>query len=106
MTKYRATENLGSITNVQQVPRPSFGFDALIIEYGLGDIMEVDSDLTQEEQTLDQEYNAYITAALSPRETDILKFWEVSINFVAFILANPVLYRCQDLPTQRSLRSL
>ena len=46
MTKYRATENLGSITNVQQVPRPSFGFDALIIEYGLGNIMEVDSDLT------------------------------------------------------------
>ena len=45
----------------------------LLTEFGLED-MGI-SNLGQNEQTVNQEYQAYVTAQLS--ETDILRFWEV-----------------------------
>jgi hypothetical protein len=39
-------------------------------------------DLTQQDdQTIDKEYNAYMTAPLLPPGTDVIKFWEASCTF-------------------------
>jgi hypothetical protein len=47
-------------------------------QYGLmEDDLEIGSSTTPE-QTVEQEYQAYVTASLSPKKVDILKFWEVS----------------------------
>jgi hypothetical protein len=62
-------------------PSPSSGANlpsySLAAKYGLSDDMDV-GDPGANEQTVEQEYQAYITAPLSPRTTDIIKFWEVS----------------------------
>jgi hypothetical protein len=55
-------------------------FMSLAEQYGLGDEMEIGSGTGTEEQTIEQEYDSYVTAALSAKTTDILKFWEVSQN--------------------------
>jgi hypothetical protein len=48
-------------------------------QYGLGDEMEIGGSGT-DDQTIEQEYQSYVTAALSPKTINILKFWEVSCN--------------------------
>ena len=45
--------------------------------YGLKD-MQIGASDDVEGQTVEQEFQAYVTAALSKPGTDILKFWEVS----------------------------
>ena len=54
------------------------GYMSLAKHYGLTDMALGGS--RRNEQSLSQEYQAYVTAALSPIEVDILKFWEVSID--------------------------
>jgi hypothetical protein len=49
---------------------------SLAAQYGLDDDMDI-GDSSANMQTIEQEYQAYITASLSPKTVDILKFWEV-----------------------------
>lgn len=51
---------------------------SLAARYGLmDDDMDVGNSGTNE-QTVEQEYQAYITSPLSPKTSDIIKFWEAS----------------------------
>lgn len=57
---------------------PNLPTYSLAEQYGLTDD---DMDIGgpgENEQTVEQEYQAYITATLSPKSIDILKFWEAS----------------------------
>jgi hypothetical protein len=47
-------------------------------QYGLSDDMEIGRSGSRCQATIEQEYQAYITAPLSLQSVDILKFWEVS----------------------------
>jgi hypothetical protein len=51
---------------------------SLAAQYGLED-MTIGASDTQE-RSIEQEYQAYITASLSPTNIDILKFWEVGVS--------------------------
>ena len=53
------------------------GYMSLVEVYGLKD-MQIGASDDVEGQTVEQEFQAYVTAALSKPGTDILKFWEVS----------------------------
>ena len=57
-----------------EIPR----YMRLAEQYGLSDMVIGDSH--QNEQTVVQEYQAYIMVPLSPRDVNILKFWEVCNN--------------------------
>jgi len=50
---------------------------SLAAQYGLSD-MHFQSSEDVQGQTVEQEYQSYVTAALSKPGTDMLKFWEVS----------------------------
>jgi hypothetical protein len=50
---------------------------SLAAQYGLSD-MDFQSSEDAQGQTVEQEYQSYVTAALSKPGTDMLKFWEVS----------------------------
>jgi hypothetical protein len=54
---------------------------SLAAQYGIADEMEI-GESNRLMQTIEQEFQAYITATLSAKNVDILKFWEVggSIN--------------------------
>jgi hypothetical protein len=45
-------------------------------QYGIADEMEI-GESSETTQSIEQEYQAYITSPLSPKNVDILKFWEV-----------------------------
>jgi hypothetical protein len=47
---------------------------SLAAQYGLEDDMNFNDNSGQDEQTVDQEYQAYVMAQCSPKGTDILKF--------------------------------
>jgi hypothetical protein len=49
---------------------------SLADQYGIADEMEI-GESSAITQTIEQEYQAYITAALSLKSINILKFWEV-----------------------------
>ena len=53
------------------------GYMSLAEVYGLEN-MQIGASDDVEGQTVEQEFQAYVTAALSKPGTDILKFWEVS----------------------------
>lgn len=59
--------------NVRDVPT----YMSLAAQYDLEDDMSIGASGTQE-RSIEQEYQAYITAPLSPIGMPILKFWEVS----------------------------
>jgi hypothetical protein len=61
--------------------RDSIGpkYMALAAQYGLNDDMNI-GDSSENEQTVEQEYQAYITAQCSLKSIDILKFWEVGCD--------------------------
>jgi hypothetical protein len=61
---------------VAPAPKAAPAFMSLAERYGLPD-MGFDAEDT-DEQTVEQEYQSYVTASLSRKGTDILKFWEVS----------------------------
>jgi hypothetical protein len=50
---------------------------SLAAQYGLNVDMNIGNSRNNE-QTTEQEYQAYVTAPCSPGDTDILKFWEAS----------------------------
>ena len=51
----------------------------LVAEYGLND-MSIGNPDDNPEQTIEDEYRAYVTAPLSPKKVTSLKFWEVRGN--------------------------
>jgi hypothetical protein len=57
---------------------PGPAYMSLAEQYGLSDDMEIGDPGSRCQATIEQEYQSYITAPLSPQSTDILKFWEVS----------------------------
>ena len=71
-----------SIASKAAVPEPDLGvlpaYMSLAAQYGLED-MTIGASDTQE-RSIEQEYQAYITASLSPTNIDILKFWEVGVS--------------------------
>jgi hypothetical protein len=54
---------------------------SLAEQYGIGDEMEIGGS-DGVDQTIEQEYQSYVTAALSPKTIDIIKFWEVGHNIL------------------------
>ena len=83
MTVYheRAKERLGATPIVANVTNPvcstTLGYMSLAEAYGLKDMqIGVLGDI--EGQMVEQEFQAYVTVALSKPGTDSLKFWEVS----------------------------
>lgn len=51
---------------------------SLAAQYGLEDDMEIGQD--DNVQSVEQEFQAYVTGALSAKTIDILKYWEVNSN--------------------------
>jgi hypothetical protein len=52
-------------------------------KYGLPSDLDI-RNLGPKEQTVEQEYQAYVTSPCSEKTTDVLKFWEVSITHSAW----------------------
>ena len=59
---------------------------SLASQYGIDDDMDI-GDSTTRTQTTEQEYQSYITAPLSSKNINIIKFWEVSdgVNLMAYV---------------------
>ena len=54
--------------------------DSLMRDYGLANEMDIADHENPNEQTIEQEYQTYVVAPLSPKGTNTLKFWEVCGN--------------------------
>jgi hypothetical protein len=67
-----ASSTVTDPTNSTTIP----AYASLAEQYRLTD-MQFGTPEDVDEQTLEQEYQSYITAALSKQGTDMLKFWEV-----------------------------
>jgi hypothetical protein len=65
----------GARTGTGSRRQPAFA--SLAQQYGLPEDMHLDSD-SIEQQTVEQEFQSYVTSQISPPATDIIKFWEVS----------------------------
>ena len=64
---------------------PSCQYDTYLdiaAEYGLENDMDIGNLGDGNPQTVEHEYQAYITGALSPKTVDILRFWEVSDDII------------------------
>ena len=66
---------IASSTTTNPIPQVP-AYMSLAEQYGLDD-MELGASEDVETQTVEQEYQAYITALISVPGTDMLKFWEV-----------------------------
>lgn len=80
MLQYRekATSSGEPFTETPEAPSEVPRYMTLAAQYGLGDDMDITGSGATNEQTIGQEYQGYITAPLSKKDVDILKFWEVS----------------------------
>jgi hypothetical protein len=68
-------------TTVRSPVSNLYGGRDLDLQYGIQ--MEMGIGATDETvQTVEQEYQAYVTGALSSSHVDILKFWEVNGNVI------------------------
>jgi hypothetical protein len=81
----KAKEKEGSSATVRSAPAPTrenlpLVFQLLSEQYGLGAEMQFASPGGLNEQPVEQEYQAYVTAPLLPHRTNTLKFWEVRDN--------------------------
>jgi hypothetical protein len=79
MAKYRVRAKAGApastiVTPVESTAVPAFTH--LAQNFGLAD-MQLGASWDSEAQTLEQEYQSYVTAPLSIEGTDLLRFWEV-----------------------------
>ena len=77
MKDYRARLDSEEEQPAQETPvatPPSYM--SLAEEYGFSDEMEIGAS-TETSQTIEQEFQAYVTAPLLNKNVDILKFWEV-----------------------------
>jgi hypothetical protein len=83
MTTYRKNTANKEPTIPETPANPGDGrglpsYMSLAAQYGLGDNMTPGSSGSDNnKQTLNQEYQAYVTAPLSPVNFEPLKFWEV-----------------------------
>jgi hypothetical protein len=80
----KATAGLGEESLAQGNPsypraREPPAYMSLAAQYGLSDDMDIGRPAGNE-PTIEQEYQAYVTAPPSPKDVDLLKFWEVSDN--------------------------
>jgi hypothetical protein len=84
MSEYRATNEEPLAGPIAPILGELPAYMTLDDQYGL-----MDDDLaiggTTTGQTVEQEFQAYVTAPLSPPNIDILKFWEVSRELVSLI---------------------
>ena len=88
MAEYRAiattAEEQSAPNDTVPDPGETPAYMTLAAQYGLtDDDMEIVN--TTPEQTVEQEFQAYVTALLSPNNIDILKFWEVSSRLDIYI---------------------
>jgi len=51
--------------------------DSLMWDYGLTNEMDITACENPNEQTIEQEFQSFVMAPLSPKGTSSLKFWEV-----------------------------
>jgi hypothetical protein len=82
-----ATESAAPVSEATVASGEMPKYMSLAAQYGLED-MDIGAS-NSPEQTIEQEYQAYITAPLSPKSMDILKFWEVGDSMA--------IYRCHLL---------
>ena len=70
----------------QSPARPARGhaqsYRSLAAEYGAKPRKRTGKKPSGNRQSVEEEYQAYVTANLSPEEVDNLKFWEVGCNTV------------------------
>lgn len=64
-------QSVSSATNLDDTPK----YMSLAEQYGIAEEMEI--GMSEHTQTIEQEFQAYVTSTLSPKNIDILKFWEV-----------------------------
>jgi len=79
MAKYHVRAKAGAPASTIATPVESTAvpaFTHLARKYGLAD-MQLGASRDSEVQTLEQEYQSYVTAPLSVEGTDLLRFWEV-----------------------------
>ena len=74
MEQIKARAPTAATVTVEPTVAPAYMH--LARKYGLAD-MQLGALRDQNAQTLEQEYQSYITAPLSPEGTDSLRFWEV-----------------------------
>lgn len=78
MKEYRTPSSVESedlaIDDSEPVP---LGYETLGEQYGLED-MDIFAPSDQQDQTIEQEYQSYVTERLSSAGTSTIKFWEVS----------------------------
>ena len=55
----------------------ALSLDSLMWDYGLTNEMDISTRENANEQTIEQEFQSFVTAPLLPKGTSILKFWEV-----------------------------
>lgn len=83
MTEYRehakVRNGTAGTTSAAPDPRPNqpLAFQSLAQRYGLGTDMNFASPNSSDDQSINQEYQSFITAPLSTQGTNTLKFWEV-----------------------------
>jgi hypothetical protein len=82
MAEYRERAKVRKGIALSSVPDPVRTrqlptFYSLAEEYGLPDDMHFATPANVDEQTIEQEFQSYVTAQPSPLGTNILKFWEV-----------------------------
>jgi hypothetical protein len=78
MIEYRDNVITAVETDQSNAGNSAPGYMTLAQQYGLDD-MEIGDVGAHRQATVEEEYRSYITAPLSPKSMDIIKFWEVSI---------------------------
>ena len=78
MSEYRATIEEPFTSPIAPILGESPAYMTLDAQYRLTDDDLAIGGTTTQEQTVEQEFQAYVTAPLLPPNIDILKFWEVS----------------------------
>jgi hypothetical protein len=62
-----------NVVQSNQVP----SLDSLMRDYGLTNEMDIMTHKNANEQTIEQEFQSFVMAPLSPKGTSTLKFWEI-----------------------------
>ena len=87
MTEYRRRFNIGTSTmHTSAIAAPTL-MDQIAMQYGVSDMMNFDTPTIQALTlgSIDQEFEGY-TKAVSLKGTDMVKFWDVSINTIAIFM--------------------
>jgi hypothetical protein len=87
MTEYRERARARAVADGVSAPPPvghnvvqsnqAPSLDSLMRDYGLTNEMDITACENANEQTIEQEFQSFVTAPLSPKGTSTLKFWEV-----------------------------